>query len=862
MKRILAILILCAAALTLHAQSSIRVDAPNLVASSEQFNVTFVIEGEDSPTDFQWNPGEDFQLVWGPQKGSSRSVTIVNGKRTTSSQTTFTYVLMPKKEGKFTLPGATAKVGGREIASSGITVEVVSAQGGGSSQGGAASSSGGQVQESGNISDDDLFLRLTLSRTSAVVGEPINVSLKLYQRVSVAGFEDARFPSFNGFWSQEIQAPTSIEFTRENYNGSLYNSAILRTWTIIPQQSGDITIEPAELVCLVNVRVATGGGSIFDSFFQDDFRTVRKRIYSKSYTVKVSPLPAGAPASFGGGVGKFSMNASLSANEVKAHDAASLKVTISGSGNVYLLEAPKIQFPPDFEAYDVKITDSQGAKTFEYPFIPRSSGDFTIGPVEYSYFDINTRKYVTLTSDPMPLSVAKGSSTDSPGAGVINNVSRRDVRNLDSDIRYIVTKTPKFNSDGGFFAFGKAFWTIAAALALLWLAAFLLLRKLLARRSDVALTKNRKATAMARKRLAQAGDFLQKNLYTAFYEELHKALLGFAGDKLNMDLADMSKENIGAELCSRGASEGIAKEFTDLLDACDYARYAPDAGHEAMEEHYKKSLEVISAIDHSMKENKKAPAKGVAAALLLLLLPGALSAAPQDYPDSLWNAGTAAYADGRWQDALDAWKQIDALGIESADLSFNMGNACFKLSDYAHAILNYERALKLDPSSADIRHNLQYANEFIQDNIEPVPDFFLKEWLRALARQLPADTWAVLFLLLLAAALGLLLLFLLGRSSSAKKAGFYGAIAAAVLCLLCITASRTQYNQAVNSSDAIIVRAVTSVKSSPSGSTAKDLFILHEGAKVHILDSVGEWLNIELPDGRQGWLLQSDLEII
>ena len=336
MKRFLAILILCAAAVTLRAQSSIRVDAPNLVASSEQFNVTFVIEGEDSPSDFQWSPGEDFQLVWGPQRGSSRSVTIVNGKRTTTSQTTFTYVLMPKKEGKFTLPAASAKVGGKEISSSGVTVEVVSAQSGGSSQG-SSGSQGGQVQESGTISDDDLFLRLTLSRTQAVVGEPINVSLKLYQRVSVAGFEDARFPSFNGFWSQEIQAPTNIEFTRENYNGSLYNSAILRTWTIIPQQSGDLTIEPAELVCLVNVRVATGGGSIFDSFFQDDYRTVRKRIYSRSYNVKVSSLPAGAPASFGGGVGNFTMKTELSANEVNAHDAASLKVTVSGSGNVYLL---------------------------------------------------------------------------------------------------------------------------------------------------------------------------------------------------------------------------------------------------------------------------------------------------------------------------------------------------------------------------------------------------------------------------------------------------------------------------------------------------------------------------------------------
>ena len=861
MKRIIAILILCAAAITLRAQSSIRVDAPNLVASSEQFNVTFVIEGEDSPSDFQWSPGEDFQLVWGPQRGSSRSVTIVNGKRTTTSQTTFTYVLMPKKEGKFTLPAASAKVGGKEISSGSVTVEVISA-GSSSRSGASGSQGGGQTQESGSIADDDLFLRLTLSRTQAVVGEPINVSLKLYQRVSVAGFEDARFPSFNGFWSQEIQAPTNIEFTRENYNGSLYNSAILRTWTIIPQQSGDLAIEPAELVCLVNVRVSTGGGSIFDSFFQDDYRTIRKRIYSKAYTVKVSPLPAGAPASFGGGVGTFTMKTELSTNEVNAHDAASLKVTISGSGNVNLLEAPKVQFPPDFEAYDVKTTDAQGSKTFEYPFIPRSAGDFTIGPVEYSYFDINTRKYVTLTSEALPLSVARGANADTPGAGVINNVSRRDVRNLDSDIRYIVTKTPKFSSGGGFFAFGKTFWALAAALVLIWLAALLALRKLIARRADVALTKNRKATSMARKRLAQAGEFLQKNLYTAFYEELHKALLGFAGDKLTMDLADMSKENIAAELCARGASKDIADEFTGLLDACEYARYAPDAGHQAMEEHYKKSLEVISAIDHSMKESKKAPAKGAVAALLLLLLPGVMHAAPQDYPDSLWNAGTAAYADGRWQDALDAWTQIDALGIESADLSFNMGNACFKLSDYAHAILNYERALKLDPSSADIKHNLQYANEFIQDNIEPVPDFFLKEWFRSFARQLNADAWAVLFLVMLALGLGLLLLFFLGRNAPAKKAGFYGAIIAAALCLLCLASSRTQYNQAVSSADAIIVRAVTSVKSSPSGTAAKDLFILHEGAKVHILDSVGEWLNVELPDGRQGWLPQTDLEII
>ncbi|MBR4002045.1 MAG: BatD family protein [Bacteroidales bacterium] len=862
MKRLVAIIMLLAAAFTLRAQTSIRVDAPNLVAVSEQFNVTFVIEGEDSPTDFQWSPGDDFQLVWGPQRGSSTSVTIVNGKRSRTSQTTFTYVLMPKKEGKFTLPTATAKVGGKEISSSGASVEVVSAQSGGGSQG-SSGASGGSAQESGSISDDDLFLRLTLSRTSAVVGEPINVSLKLYQRVSVAGFEDARFPSFNGFWSQEIQAPTSIEFTRENYNGSLYNSAILRTWTIIPQQSGDLVIEPAELVCLVNVRVATGGGSIFDSFFQDDYRTLRKRIYSKSYTVKVSPLPSGAPASFGGGVGTFTMNTALSASSLNAHDAGSLKVTVSGSGNVYLLEAPKVQFPPDFEVYDVKISDSPGAKVFEYPFIPRSPGDFEIGPVEYSYFDINTRKYVTLKSDVMPLSVARGTNTDSPNAGVINNVSRRDVRNLDSDIRYIVTKKPKFNSAGSVFAFGKAFWALAAALLLLWAAAFVALRRIGARRADVALTKNRKATSLARKKLAQAGIFLDKNLYTAFYEELHKALLGFVGDKLNMDLADMSKENISAELCSRGTPAQTAQEFTDLLDACEYARYSPDSGHEAMSEHYKKSLEVISEIDNAMKVNRKTRAGGAAAAaLLLLLLPGAALRAQDSYPDSLWNAGTAAYSDGRWDDALQAWSGIESLGVESADLYYNLGNAYFKTSDYAHAILFYERALKLDPSSADIKHNLQYAQEFIQDNIETVPEFFLAQWFHNLSRIFPRDVWAVLFLVLLAAALGLSLLFALGGTPARRKAGFFGGIAALLLCALCFSFARVQYNQYINATDAIITRAVTSVKSSPDSGSAKDLFVLHAGSKVRILDSVGEWMNVELPDGRQGWLPEADMEVI
>ena len=195
------------------------------------------------------------------------------------------------------------------------------------------------------------------------MGEPIEATLKLYQRVNIAGFEDARFPAFNGFWSQEVEAPTNIEFQRENVNGNIYYSAVLRKYVLIPQQSGTITIDPAELVCVVNVRVSpTGGASIFDSFFEDQ-RTIRKRVMTEPYTVNVSPLPAGAPPTFGGGVGKFGISASLSKDSLMTHEAASLTVTIKGKGNVSLLEAPDVSFPPDMEVYDMKVSEKTDKST-------------------------------------------------------------------------------------------------------------------------------------------------------------------------------------------------------------------------------------------------------------------------------------------------------------------------------------------------------------------------------------------------------------------------------------------------------------------------------------------------------------------
>ena len=233
--------------------------------------------------------------------------------------------------------------------------------------------------------------------------------------MNIAGFEGANFPTFNGFWSQELAAPTNIEFARETYEGQIYNGALLRKFVLIPQQAGRLTIEPAELVCLVNVRVSSGGSSIFDGFF-DDYRTVRQKVTSKPVEINVSSLPAGAPASFAGGVGEFSISAKLSKDVIKTHEAASLLVTVSGRGNVSLLEAPKVNFPPDMEVYDTKTSDKvdkggmSGSKTYEFPFIPRSYGEFEIEPISYTYYDVNAKKYVTLQTQPLAITVEKGNA--------------------------------------------------------------------------------------------------------------------------------------------------------------------------------------------------------------------------------------------------------------------------------------------------------------------------------------------------------------------------------------------------------------------------------------------------------------------
>lgn len=868
MRKLFTSVLLFFAAVAAFAQTEIKVETHNVVAVDEQFNVTFIIEGENNPSDFTWTAGDDFSLLWGPQQGRSTSIQVINGKTTKSVQTTYTYVLKPLKTGKFDLPQATAKIKGKEIKSVSAGIEVVasSEKSSQTQQSSSDRSQGAQRQQSGQVSDDDIFLRVALSRSNVVVGEPVTATIKLYQRVNIAGFESASFPTFNGFWSQEIEAPTNIEFTRETYDGKIYNSAVLRKFVLIPQQQGSVTIDPAELVCLVQMRVSSHGTSIFDGFF-DDYRTVRKKVVSKPLTVNVAPLPSGAPASFGGGVGKFTMTARISKDSLKTHEAASLLITLSGNGNVSLLEAPKVSFPPDMEVYDTKISEKvdkgglAGSKFYEFPFIPRSHGDFTIEPVKYSYYDVDTKKYVTLETEPLNISVARGNETEYSGAVVAGNVPK-DVRNLSSDIRFINTKDPLLNAKGDFMVGSGLFWFLLAFIILASAVCAFAFRKYAERRADVVGTKNRKATKMALKRLQLAGTFLKQNLYTAFYEELHKALLGFVSDKLNVPVAELSKDRITDVLKESGVAESYVTSFIGLVDACEFARYSPDAGHDAMAAHYNEAVDVISSIDANMKSRNNGSKAKVLAIMLLLALPLASEAQQKDYMDSLWNSANAAYTEGRWADAVAGYTMISDAGLESPRLYCNTGNAYFKDGNVPMAILYYERALKLDPSYADARFNLDLLNSSIQDRIDPVPELILKTWARKLCYTADSDAWTIIFIVFFAAFCALMLIFVLGRTVGARRAGFFTGIVAILVAAMCLSFAMWQKNDYMRADEAIIMRPVTSVKSSPSGEASKDLFILHEGTKVRLIDQVGAWSNIELADGRQGWMQSADMEII
>ena len=858
---------------------TLTVDVPNVVATGEPFRVVFTADGKIS--DFEWAPSGGLTLMWGPSKGSSSSTTIINGKVESSRSETYTYLLSADTKGTYTIPAATCKVGGTQCSSRTATVEVVddggsaaaggqqgqqNQQSGQNGQGGSGSAAQQNQQSdpaiTGTVANEDIFMRLNLSKTTAVKGEPITAVLKMYTRQDIVGFEDFKLPTFNGFWSKETYAPTNLEFNTENINGKIYKTTVIRRYMLIPQQEGVITIDPAEAVCQVRVRANNRGRSIFDDFFES-YQTIRKRIATGAIKVNVTPLPKGAPASFGGGVGQFNITARFSADSIAANEAASLIVTVSGKGNVTMLSAPKIDFPTDFDVYDVKTTDRSeangtgGSKTFEYPFIARSYGDFTVGPIRYSYYDIAKGQYVTTEAPAVTIKVSSDGMENAAAAPGVPGGVRQGVKDIGRDIRYIATGNPGLKKAGSFFVTSWPFYAILAAIVALFFILCAIFDKARARRADVAGTRNRRANRMATERLRRSKDYLKQGLVGAYYEELHKAVMGYISDKLTMPVSDLSKDNICEALAQRGVQQPVIERLMNIISTCEAARYAPDYTPEQMEDQYKEALETITDIESGVKRGARGAKKAVAViAALLVASFGAFAAG-----EPLWEDAAADYSSGNWEGALEKYLQIEQMGQTSDRLCYNIANAYYKTGQLGESILYWEKALKQNPSNSDAKYNLDIARESVLDRIEVVPEFILVKWLRDVKYLLSSNAWAwVTVALVLLVALCLLGFRYFGRRG-ARTLSFILACILFVLAVASFIFSMSERHDVMARDSAIVMIPVSSVKSSP-GEDGKSLFILHEGTKVQILDQLGEWSKVEISDGRQGWMRAGDVEAI
>jgi len=580
------------------AQTKMTVEAPRVVTVGTQFRLVFSVNAIHV-SNFTPPLLNAFIVLAGPSSSTSQSESIINGQRTSSVSTSFTYVVEATQEGVVAIGSGSVVVDGKTVTNDPVTIEVI--------KGEAPPQREEQNSGAGEISAQDLYMRLELNKTNVVKGEPITATLRLYSKVPIERFSDFRLPAFNGFWSQETDTPSDISFVAENVGGQIYQVALLRRYVLLPQQTGTIKIDPAELICFVQVRSSSQRRSMIDMFF-DNYQTVRKRVATPALTVNVQPLPDGAPVSFTGAVGSYTLSVAADKDSINAHDAVSFVVRISGEGNVNMVEAPKLNFPVDFEVYDTRTTDNSrsrgntisGTKQFEYPVIPRSAGTFTIDPVAFSYWDVAKKSYVTLTSKPLTLKVGRGAG-NSTMVGYDPGVSQAVVRTLGQDIRYIRTVFPVLAPVGQIFMGSMWFWIVAGTVVVGFLAMYQLLLKLQARNRDKVLVRSRKANKQAKLRLKSAGSLLKQNNHADFYAEVHRALWGYVGDKLGIPPADYAKDLVCALLAERHTSEELIHNFTDLVESCEFARYAPAPGEGEMDEVYDWALRLISNLEQTLK---------------------------------------------------------------------------------------------------------------------------------------------------------------------------------------------------------------------------------------------------------------------
>ena len=588
--------------------------SPLVVAVGEAFRVEFALNAKPDEDSFRAPSFDGFDVLAGPAVSTGSSIQIVNGSMSKSVNCTYTFVLLPKEAGNYTIGVAEVAVDGEVVRTNSLPIQVVEEGSAPAVQGSTGERrqqrEQNQTTAQNRIAEDDVLLRAVVSKSTLYKNEPLHVTYKLYTRVPFVDYSFEAAPTFNGFWAQDLMSKkTNAQSSRETYNGKVYETYVLGDWLLYPQQAGQLRIDPMGMTIVAQVVVQSRN---FDPFFGSGHETynVPRKVQSAPVTIRVKALPEGAPQSFTGAVGQFAMECTPPADRLAANSAATYTVRLSGTGNLTFVQAPTLALPSSFEQYNVKTTEAihatasgiTGYRQFEYPFIARAEGQFEIPAVEFSYFDPQRSEYRTLRSNGLQMEVtpdAKGTSSEAvvlPGRGL----SKEEVKLLGEDIRFIKLGASQLKPTREPLIFSRLYWALLAVIVVLFGVAYLALRRKIRESKNLVLVRGKRANKVALQRFRAARQYMEEQNRHAFYEEMLRALWGYMGDKFNIPVSNLTKEYVREELSKRGIAPEDCQRFSQIITRCDEAQYSPAATSQ-MQEVYQEGVALLSLVEQRVK---------------------------------------------------------------------------------------------------------------------------------------------------------------------------------------------------------------------------------------------------------------------
>lgn len=831
-------------------------NAPANVSVGENFRLTYTVSTRNASDFHIGTVPEQLEVITGPYVSEQSSYQMANGHTSSSSSKTYTFILCASKNGIYTISPASITANGKRMTSKPVRVKV---------SGSAQASSGAprmhddasgqpRLREAGTpISGKDLFIKVSANKRRVHEQEPVLLTYKVYTLVDLTQLE-GKMPDLTGFHTQEIPLPQQKSFHVERINGRPYRCVTWSQYVMYPQMTGKLEIPSITF----NGTVIQQNRNVdpFEAFFNggSGYIEVKRAIKAPGLTIQVDPLPQ-RPANFSGGVGKFNISAQINKSEVKANDPITIRVVVGGVGNLKLIKQPVVNFPKDFDKYDAKVTDKtkltqngvEGNMIYDFLAVPRNQGRYVIPAIEFVYYDVEANAYKTIKTQSFTLDVAKGDGN------VNSSVDYSELK--DKDIHPIKDGEYEVQDIKNIFYGSAAYWVVLSILFLVFVGVLIIFRKRAIDNADVTRLKIKKANRVATKRLRYANKLMLNNEHDKFYDEVLRTLWGYVGDKLNMPVEQLSKDNISEKLAQRSVDGDTIDMFLRAVDECEFNRYAPGDTKGNMNQTFEAAMTAIIKIEDVLSGMKR---KGVRMHLLVLVIAFAV---PLSAGAITKKNADDEYKKGNYQQAIKDYEELLKKG-PSVELYYNLGNAYYRTDNMTRAVLNYERALLLSPGDDDIRFNLQMARSKTIDKIAPKSEMFFVTWYKTLVNFTSVDGWARSAIVCLSLALVLALCYLFGGKPQVRKIGFFGAVVFIAVFILSNVFAYEQKQILTKRTGAVVTAPSAPLKKTPVASSEHGA-IIHEGSRVEIIDdTMKDWKQVELEDGREGWILSSQMERI